>query len=86
MIKLPKNCERIIECLNTSGFEAYIVGGCVRDSLLNKWPSDWDICTNATPEDMKKVFKNYKIIPTGIAHGTLTVLIDKEAFEAIRQS
>ena len=81
MIKLPKNCERIIDCLNASGFEAYIVGGCVRDSLLNKWPSDWDICTNATPEDMKKVFKNYKIIPTGIAHGTLTVLIDKEAFE-----
>lgn len=81
MIKLPKNCERIIDCLNASGFEAYIVGGCVRDSLLNKWPSDWDICTNATPEDVKKVFKNYKIIPTGIAHGTLTVLIDKEAFE-----
>ena len=81
MIKLPKNCERIIECLNTSGFEAYIVGGCVRDSLLKKIPSDWDICTNATPEDMKEVFKAYKLIPTGIAHGTLTVLIEKEAFE-----
>ena len=80
MIKLPKNCERIIECLNTSGFEAYIVGGCVRDSLLKKIPSDWDICTNATPEDMKEVFKAYKLIPTGIAHGTLTVLIEKEAF------
>lgn len=81
MITLPKACQKLITQLNEAGYDAYIVGGCVRDALLSKAPSDWDICTSATPDEMLEVFSAYKVIPTGIAHGTLTVLIDKEAYE-----
>lgn len=81
MINMPMACHHLISLLNEAGYEAYIVGGCVRDALLKKTPSDWDICTSATPEEMIKVFSNYKVIPTGIAHGTLTVLIEKESYE-----
>lgn len=81
MITLPKACQKLIFLLNEAGYEAYIVGGCVRDALLKKQPSDWDICTSATPDEMIKVFSSFKVIPTGISHGTLTVLVDKEAYE-----
>lgn len=80
-IILPKTCEIILEKLNDAGHEAYIVGGCVRDSLLGLTPKDWDICTSALPEEMMMVFSGYRIIPTGLAHGTLTVLIDGEPIE-----
>ena len=62
-----------------SGFEGFAVGGCVRDSLLQKTPTDWDITTNALPSEMKKIFK--KTFDTGIAHGTITVLIDSVGYE-----
>ncbi len=77
MIKLtmPTGARYIIEQLNNSGFEAYIVGGCVRDSLLGKNPNDWDITTSATPYEVKGIFK--RTIDTGIQHGTVTVLVDK---------
>ncbi|MBE6899542.1 MAG: HD domain-containing protein [Ruminococcaceae bacterium] len=67
--------------LEKSGFEAFAVGGCVRDSLLGKKPFDFDVTTSASPEEMKKVFKNEHVIETGIKHGTLTVLINGEPVE-----
>lgn len=71
----------IFQTLNNAGYEGYMVGGCVRDFLLNKIPHDIDFTTNATPEQMKQCFKNFKIIETGIEHGTLTVLINNKPFE-----
>ena len=79
IIDLPKNVENIIGSLEEHGFEGFAVGGCVRDSLLKKTPTDWDITTDALPEDMKKIFK--KTFDTGIAHGTVTVLMDGVGYE-----
>ena len=79
IIDLPKNVKNIIERLKEHGFEGFAVGGCVRDSLLNKTPTDWDINTDALPADMKKIFK--KTFDTGIAHGTVTVLMDGVGYE-----
>ena len=79
IIDLPKNVKNIIERLKEHGFEGFAVGGCVRDSLLKKTPTDWDITTDALPEDMKKIFK--KTFDTGIAHGTVTVLMDGVGYE-----
>ncbi|MFR1314613.1 MAG: CCA tRNA nucleotidyltransferase [Clostridium perfringens] len=78
-MKLPNNVQYILEKFNSNGFEAFIVGGCVRDSLLNKKPQDYDITTNAFPEKIEELFD--KTIPTGIKHGTVTVLIDKNPYE-----
>lgn len=78
-INIPQKVEYVIEQLNQNGFEAYVVGGCVRDSLLNREPKDWDITTNATPLQVKNIFN--KTIDTGIQHGTVIVMIDKEGFE-----
>ena len=79
IIDLPKNVENIIGSLEEHGFEGFAVGGCVRDSLLKKTPKDWDITTDALPVDMKKIFK--KTFDTGIAHGTVTVLMDGVGYE-----
>lgn len=78
---MPKNVDTAINLLQSAGFEAYAVGGCVRDSLLGKTPNDWDITTSAKPEDMKSVFVNFRCIDTGIKHGTVTVVIDGEPLE-----
>lgn len=78
---MPKNVDIAINLLQSAGFEAYAVGGCVRDSLLGKTPNDWDITTSAKPEDMKSVFVNFRCIDTGIKHGTVTVVIDGEPLE-----
>ncbi|WP_300260031.1 CCA tRNA nucleotidyltransferase [Clostridium sp.] len=78
-MKLPNNVQYILEKFNSNGFEAFIVGGCVRDYLLNKKPQDYDITTNAFPEKIEDLFD--KTIPTGIKHGTVTVLIDKNPYE-----
>lgn len=78
-MKLPENVKTIITTLENAGFEGYAVGGCVRDTLLHKNPDDWDITTNASPIEVKKLFP--RTIDTGIAHGTVTVLIGKETFE-----
>ena len=78
-MKLPENVKTIITTLENTGFEGYAVGGCVRDTLLHKNPDDWDITTNASPIEVKKLFP--RTIDTGIAHGTVTVLIGKETFE-----
>lgn len=78
-INLPKNVTKIIETLEAAGFEAYAVGGCVRDSILNKVPNDWDITTSATPQETKALFK--RTFDTGIEHGTVSVLLDGEIYE-----
>lgn len=73
-INIPKGAAAIIDTLQSNGFEAYLVGGCVRDSILKRPVHDWDITTSATPDEMKKIFSDTKIIETGIKHGTLTIL------------
>lgn len=78
---MPKNVDTAINLLQSAGFEAYAVGGCVRDSLLGKTPNDWDITTSAKPENMKSVFAEFHCIDTGIKHGTVTVVIDGEPLE-----
>ena len=72
----------ILLLLQEAGYEAYIVGGCVRDSLLGKEPHDWDICTSATPKEMKRAFSSLSTHDTGIKHGTLTVIsVDGKPYE-----
>lgn len=78
-IQLPEKVEYIINTLEEAGYEAYAVGGCVRDSLLNREPDDWDITTSARPQQVKAVFP--RTIDTGIQHGTVTVMLGKEGFE-----
>ena len=78
-IRLPEKVNRIIETLRAAGYEAYAVGGCVRDCILGRSPNDWDITTSAEPEETKKLFA--RTIDTGIKHGTVTVMLDREGFE-----
>lgn len=78
-IKLPQAVEEIIGQINDAGYEAYIVGGCVRDTLLHKEPNDWDITTSATPLQVKAIFK--RTIDTGIQHGTVTVMRGRQCYE-----
>ena len=75
-IILPSNIEYVLTTLENNGYEAYIVGGCVRDFLLGKTPYDYDVTTNATPEQVKACFLKNKVIETGLKHGTVTVLTD----------
>lgn len=78
-IQLPCKVNNIIEAIQAAGYEAYAVGGCIRDSILGKEPDDWDITTSAKPEVIKSLFA--RTIDTGIQHGTVTVMIGKEGFE-----
>lgn len=78
-IELPRKVVLIIKNLQRHGYEAYAVGGCVRDSVLNRKPEDWDITTSAKPEQVKRIFR--RTVDTGIEHGTVTVLIGKDGFE-----
>lgn len=75
-IAIPENIISVMKLLENSGFEAYAVGGCVRDSLLGRKPYDWDVCTSALPEETLEVFRDFRTIPTGIKHGTVTVIAD----------
>lgn len=78
-IQLPDKVHKIINILEEAGYEAYAVGGCVRDSVLGRKPDDWDITTSAEPEETKRLFA--RTIDTGIRHGTVTVMLDREGFE-----
>lgn len=80
-IEVPEPVGYIIQELEKCGHEVYMVGGCVRDSVLGRKPHDYDICTSATPDEILKAFPNEEIIPTGLQHGTVTILINKESFE-----
>ncbi len=75
-VKLPDNVDMIIKALHSAGYEAYVVGGCTRDSIMGLKPDDWDITTSALPRQVKEVFSSYHIIETGIKHGTVTVIAD----------
>jgi tRNA nucleotidyltransferase (CCA-adding enzyme) len=82
-IIVEKNALKIISVLENAGFEAYVVGGCVRDSLMGKIPDDWDITSSATPNEMMALFrkKHMTAIPTGIEHGTVTVICGGKSIE-----
>ncbi len=77
--ELGEDVRSIIRTLNEAGFEAYVVGGCVRDSLMGRTPSDWDITTSATPEQVKMLFR--RTVDTGIRHGTVTVMKGRTGYE-----
>jgi tRNA nucleotidyltransferase (CCA-adding enzyme) len=81
LINIPLQVREVLDKLTAAGFEAYIVGGCVRDSLLGENPKDFDVCTNALPGQIKAVFSEYRTVDTGIKHGTVTVLVDKMPIE-----
>lgn len=78
---LPAAINKAITLLTNAGYEAYLVGGCVRDFLLGREIHDYDITTSALPQETKEVFKDYKTIETGIKHGTITVIIDHQHLE-----
>ncbi|MBQ8825441.1 MAG: polya polymerase, partial [Ruminococcus sp.] len=80
-LKIPYNVEKILERLHKNNHKAYVVGGCVRDSLLKKTPHDWDICTDALPEEIISCFKEYSVVPTGLKHGTVSVIINHTPYE-----
>ncbi len=81
MMALPRGVTRILTQLTVRGYQAYVVGGCVRDCLLGRTPKDWDVCTSATPEDMLRAFAGWHVAETGLKHGTLTVLAEGEPYE-----
>lgn len=76
---MPKDVERIIDTLEDAGYEAYAVGGCIRDTLLGRVPEDWDITTSALPEQVKALFP--RTVDTGLIHGTVTVLLKGSGYE-----
>ncbi len=80
-INIPINIKNVISVLYENRFEAFLVGGCVRDFILGKVPYDFDITTNALPHEMKECFRDYKVIETGLSHGTLTVVSEGENIE-----
>lgn len=80
-ISMPKGAADIIAKLKHDGYDAYIVGGCVRDSLLHRQPKDWDICTSATPSQVLDCFNGRRVIETGLKHGTVTVVMDDGQYE-----
>lgn len=80
-MNISKSAAHILERLEAAGFEAYVVGGCVRDSLMGVEPKDWDICTSARPDQVKAALPGLRILDTGIKHGTVTVLDGAEACE-----
>lgn len=80
-IELPGNVKEAIDLLEAAGFDCLIVGGCVRDAMMGRTPNDYDLTSSATPDEMLSVFSEYRVIPTGIKHGTMTVLIGGEPLE-----
>ncbi len=78
-IQLPEKVKFIIDTITQAGYEAFAVGGCIRDSILGREPNDWDITTSAQPQQVKELFR--RTVDTGLAHGTVTVMLDKEGFE-----
>ena len=80
-VSFPESVRWAIKRLNDAGYEAWAVGGCVRDSALGKEPHDWDMTTSALPEETMAVFADYPVIETGIKHGTVTIVVDGEPLE-----
>ena len=80
-MKLSKGALKAIEMLNNAGYEAYAVGGCVRDAIMDIEINDFDVTTSATPEEMQQIFKNERTYETGIKHGTITLVYENENVE-----
>lgn len=80
-IAIPEYALTVLERLERFGYEAYVVGGCVRDCLMGRTPKDWDVCTNALPEEVLRVFRKFHVIKTGLQHGTVTVMVNHEPVE-----
>ena len=80
-INIPSDANEIIHTLQNYGHSAYVVGGCVRDSIIDRPIHDWDICTSATPNEMLEIFKDRRVIETGLQHGTITIVINGESYE-----
>ena len=80
-IKCPDYITKAIDRLEKHGHSAYAVGGCVRDSIMGREPNDRDMTTSATPDEIQKAFAGFRTIPTGIKHGTMTVLISSHPVE-----
>ena len=78
-INIPQKAAQILKTLNAAGYEAYVVGGCVRDSILDRVPGDWDITTSAKPEEVKEIFG--KTVDTGLQHGTVTIIKNRKGYE-----
>lgn len=80
-IEIPGYALAVLQRLERFGYEAYVVGGCVRDSLMGCTPKDWDICTNATPRQTLEAFRRFHVIKTGLKHGTVTVMSERKPIE-----
>ena len=80
-VQIPQYVKNVLNCLKNGGYEGYMVGGCVRDSIMGCTPNDYDITTNATPEEMLICFEGWRVIPTGLKHGTVTVISDGNNIE-----
>ncbi|NDA63750.1 MAG: CCA tRNA nucleotidyltransferase, partial [Chitinophagia bacterium] len=80
---IDRGALEVCQVLKSNGYKAYLVGGCVRDLMMGRSPKDWDIASDAKPEETIKLFEqnNYKVVPTGIDHGTVTIFLDKEGYE-----
>lgn len=78
---LPQPVQQLLNALTEPGHEAYVVGGCVRDTLLGKTPQDYDLCTNATPERICEIFADHTLVRSGEKHGTIGVVVDKTVYE-----
>lgn len=80
-MKIPDKAKQVFQLIENSGYECFLVGGCVRDMLMGKEPHDIDITTNATPEEIKEVFSDFHTLDIGLKHGTVTVMLDGEPIE-----
>jgi len=81
MIRIPRYIDNMISRLEAAGFDAFVVGGCVRDMLAGGEPQDWDMCSSAEPSQVMELFSDRKVIPTGLKHGTVTVMWDEGPVE-----
>ena len=80
-IKMPENVKMILDTISGHGYKAVIIGGCVRDSIMEYMPHDWDIATSAQPEKIMEIFRDFRLMTAGLKHGTVTVIINHEPYE-----
>lgn len=81
MIKIPNDVKTVMDILTADGHKAYVVGGCVRDSIMGREPNDWDVTTDADPEQIQKLFSSFRTVDTGIKHGTILIVSGKTPVE-----
>ena len=81
MIKIPNDVKTVMDILTAAGHKAYVVGGCVRDSIMGREPNDWDVTTDADPEQIQELFASFRTVDTGIKHGTILIISGKTPVE-----